>query len=133
MGFLSGFDVPGEKEGDGRYVIKETLAKIVTLGAYNKEIIFDYDHKEFTFHRSFLWGLITKHDVLNFDDLSHIDHDYKQEIHRDEDGRRRREEKYQVSIVSKARDRYHIWTFSDGDTSRRFLNVLQGYTDLPIR
>ncbi len=131
MGFLDGFDLPGEDDG-GQYVIKETLAKYASLGAYDKYIIIDPHNKEFTFHRQFLWGLFGRHDVLKFDELKYIKYDYQQKVHRDDDGRRHREDVYQVCIVSQTWYEYPIWTFNNSNKSRAFVNTLQHYTGLSM-
>ena len=131
MGFLDVNDIPGDKV-EGRYEIRETLAKYVSLGAYNKYIIFDPENQEFTYHRKYLWGLFGEHVILKFDELSYINHTYKKEVHRDQDGHRRREEVYRVFLVSKIGTNYHISTFNNSSKSRAMVNTLQHYTGLGI-
>ncbi len=131
MGFFDGHDIPGD-EIEGKYVIRETLAKYVTLGAYDKYIVIDPENQEFNYHRKFLWGLFGQDVVLNFDELSYINHTYKKEVHRDQDDHRRREDVYRVFLVSKIGTNYHISTFNNGSKSRAMVNTLQHYTGLGI-
>ncbi len=126
-----GDGLPGKVDG-GKLILKKTLKRFITLGAYDYAVVIDADAEEMIFRSNLFWGLSKKQETLKFKELSYIKYDYEKNKHRDSQGNLHKKNQFIISFVSKRTDNYHIWATGKHDESLRFVEILQEYTGLNI-